>query len=114
MFYNCTSLKSAPNLPATTLAEDCYKNMFTGCTNLTSVTMLAPSDQISEGHFADWLESAGIDAASRTLILKDAAAYNALSANNLANKYDYLTFNWRKDTPGNTVTVKDASNNPIE
>ena len=106
LFSGCTVLTSAPDLPATTLAEDCYKNMFTGCTNLTSVTMLAPSDQISEGHFADWLESAGIDAASRTLILKDAAAYNAL-----VNK-NYLPNNWKKRAAG--TTVLNASNNPIE
>ena len=106
LFSGCPVLTSAPDLPATTLAADCYKNMFTGCTNLTSVTMLAPSDQISEGHFADWLESAGIDAASRTLILKDAAAYNAL-----VNK-NYLPNNWKKRAAG--TTVLNASNNPIE
>ena len=106
MFRDCTSLTSAPKLPATTLAAYCYERMFAGCTNLTSVTMLAPSDQISEGHFADWLESAGIDAASRTLILKDAAAYNAL-----VNK-NYLPNNWKKRAAG--TTVLNASNNPIE
>ena len=36
MFSGCTSLTSAPKLPATTLAIGCYSNMFSGCTSLTS------------------------------------------------------------------------------
>ena len=35
MFYGCINLKSAPELPATTLAENCYSSMFRECTNLT-------------------------------------------------------------------------------
>ena len=30
LFYNCTSLTTAPELPATTLAESCYYNIFGG------------------------------------------------------------------------------------
>ena len=81
MFYNCTSLKSAPNLPATTLAPYCYYDMFNSCKNLTSVTMLAPSDQISstEKCCYGWLTDAGTkEGISRTLKVKDEAAYNAL------------------------------------
>ena len=40
MFYKCTNLTSAPVLPATTLAQECYSNMFTECTNLTSAPEL--------------------------------------------------------------------------
>ena len=28
LFYSCTSLTTAPELPATTLADFCYSNMF--------------------------------------------------------------------------------------
>ena len=41
MFYGCTALTAAPALPATTLASSCYSYMFRGCTNLSSVTCLA-------------------------------------------------------------------------
>ena len=34
MFRNCSSLIAAPALPATTLVEGCYYNMFYGCTSL--------------------------------------------------------------------------------
>ena len=40
LFYNCEALTSAPELPATTLAEFCYHSMFDGCTSLTSAPEL--------------------------------------------------------------------------
>ena len=40
MFYKCTNLTSAPVLPATILAQECYSNMFADCTNLTSAPEL--------------------------------------------------------------------------
>ena len=40
MFYGCTSLTTAPSLPATTLAENCYSYMFYGCTSLTTAPSL--------------------------------------------------------------------------
>ena len=40
MFYACTSLTTAPALPATTLAYGCYRSMFYGCTSLTTAPSL--------------------------------------------------------------------------
>ena len=40
MFGDCTSLTSAPELKATTLADYCYYFMFYGCTSLTSTPEL--------------------------------------------------------------------------
>ena len=40
MFYGCTSLTTAPALPATTLANYCYQYMFQNCTGLTSAPAL--------------------------------------------------------------------------
>lgn len=40
LFRGCTVLTSAPDLPATTLAESCYYEMFEGCTNLNTVPEL--------------------------------------------------------------------------
>ena len=37
MFYCCTSLKSAPELPATTMVVRCYDYMFYGCTSLNYI-----------------------------------------------------------------------------
>ena len=82
LFRNCAVLTSAPELPATQLASYCYNLMFKNCTNLTSVTMLAPSDQILK--YTDccksWLYEAGTDetVSSSTLKVQDKAAYDAL------------------------------------
>ena len=80
MFYNCTNLTSAPELPATTLANSCYSYMFEQCTNLSSVKMLASKDQITskDACCEDWLKDAGTGAKSRTLKVKDQAAYETL------------------------------------
>ena len=40
MFYYCRYLKNAPELPATTLADQCYQNMFYACVSLTSAPKL--------------------------------------------------------------------------
>ena len=40
MFYRCTSLITAPTLPATTLATGCYVYMFRECTSLTYIKAL--------------------------------------------------------------------------
>ena len=79
MFQGCSSLQKAPDLSATDLRYNCYTNMFCNCTNLTSVTMLAPSDQISGDYFTDWLKNAGTkEGITRTLKVKDPSAYNKL------------------------------------
>lgn len=40
MFSRCTSLTTAPELPATTLTNYCYGSMFYGCTSLTTAPEL--------------------------------------------------------------------------
>ena len=61
LFLNNTNLKDASGLllPAMTLANDCYSNMFHGCNNLASVTCLATSgiNQYSSTDY--WLQNAG-------------------------------------------------------
>ena len=94
LFNECKVLTSAPELPATALADDCYSSMFADCTKLSTVTMLAPSDQIGSwtNDFVYWLENAGTDGSvtSRTLIVTDEAAYTALK-----NNTDYLPAKWQ-------------------
>ena len=84
MFKDCTSLATAPDLLVTKLEPGCYKEMFNGCKNLKSVKMLAPSHNKMSDYFTDWLTDAGTSATtSRTLIVKDQTAYDALKTNNL-------------------------------
>lgn len=111
MFSGCTNLKTAPKLPAKISRVECYANMFSGCTNLksaelsieflyrsccdamfnnctnlSSVTMLAPSKEITlsgSSCLYYWLNNAGTDQSvqNRTLKVQDKAAYEALKAN---------------------------------
>ena len=107
MFHNCTSLTSAPKLSAIELAVGCYCRMFWGCENLSSVTMLAPSDKIknTSSSFNDWLDKAGTKATTRTLKVTDEAAYTALKS-----KTDYLPTEWQI---GSNCTVLDKDGNAI-
>ena len=135
MFSGCTNLKTAPELPAKISQRECYARMFSGCTNLksaelsiefldrdccsqmfnnctnlSSVTMLAPSEEITlSGSYLDyWLYNAGTDQSvqNRTLKVQDKAAYEALKAN-----ARYLPTNWQigsnckvLDKDGNVIT----------
>ena len=137
MFSGCTNLKTAPKLPAKASRWLCYAGMFSGCTNLksaelsiefldrgccsqmfynctnlSSVTMLAPSKEItlsgSYGSYLDnWLNNAGTDQSvkNRTLKVQDKAAYEALKAN-----AKFLPTNWQigkctvLDKDGNAIT----------
>ena len=48
LFNNCSVLTSAPELPATSLAYNCYHCMFLGCTNLKSAPKL-PAPRLTTG-----------------------------------------------------------------
>ena len=99
MFDMCENLVNAPALPAETLAGSCYQGMFKGCTNLSSVTMMASSDQIKNTFncCGNWLDGAGTGVTSRTLKVKNEEAYKAL-----VNK-SYLPGEWQKGVAGTTV-----------
>ena len=47
MFYWCSLLTTAPELPATTLARNCYDSMFRGCTSLKTAPAL-PATTLAE------------------------------------------------------------------
>ena len=55
MFFSCKKLTSAPVLPATTLAEGCYKTMFYFCEKLSNVTCLA-TDISADKCVENWLK----------------------------------------------------------
>ena len=110
MFSGCTNLKSA-ELSIEFLKRGCCSSMFNDCTNLSSVTMLAPSKEITSSglsYYLDyWLNNAGTDPSvkNRTLKVQDKAAYEALKAN-----ASYLPTNWQigkctvLDKDGNVIT----------
>lgn len=54
MFQDCTSLLTAPELPATTLSQYCYRYMFQGCTSLKAIRCRAKVKSINSTEL--WLE----------------------------------------------------------
>ena len=56
MFKNCTSLTSAPELPATTLQFGCYESMFRSCTSLTTAPEL-PATTLGTGCYREMFAS---------------------------------------------------------
>ena len=51
MFYDCSSLVSAPSLPAKSLQNFCYANMFTRCSSLVSAPSL-PATSLRSGCYS--------------------------------------------------------------
>ena len=52
LFQGCTSLTTAPALPATTLANYCYSQMFSGCTSLTATPLLPATSLPTQCYYA--------------------------------------------------------------
>ena len=100
MFQGCSELTAAPVLPAEILAEKCYEYMFIGCTALSSVTMKA-KDVSASGCLEGWLQDAGTSAASRTLTVASDAVYTAMVSKG------YVPDLWKKadkvDVNGNGI-----------
>ena len=55
LFYNCTSLVTAPDLHAPTLVAGCYHHLFYGCTSLNKVTCYATSGINENDSTTNWL-----------------------------------------------------------
>ena len=77
MFYYCTALTQAPVLPATILELKCYSYMFYNCYALSSVTMLA-IDINTEMCLEYWLNGAGRSVSNRTLTLANQEVYDEM------------------------------------
>ena len=58
MFRGCTNLTVAPHLPATTLAENCYWAMFAGCESLCEVTV---EGNITSNEAGGWLDNSNVE-----------------------------------------------------
>ncbi len=59
MFNGCTSLTEAPKLPATTLASSCYSSMFRNCTSLTTAPEL-PATTLKSWCYEDMFKGTNV------------------------------------------------------
>lgn len=55
LFNGCSVLTSAPELPATTLADYCYQRMFEGCTSLKTAPIL-PAENLARKCYSDMFD----------------------------------------------------------
>ena len=94
MFYGCSALTQAPELKVTTLADCCYGEMFSGCSNLSSVTMLATNIE-ADMCLTDWLTNAGtnVEWPGPTLTLDNEDVRNEMC--NMPAEFNYLPDNWK-------------------
>ena len=67
MFSGCKGIEKAPELPAPTLVKDCYNGMFAKCSKLSAVKCLA-MDASAEGCVKDWLTDAGKEAETTPVV----------------------------------------------
>ena len=74
--------------------------MFNGCSNLSSVTMLA-TDVSGIFCLYNWLSGAGTSATSRTLNLKKQSVYNTIISK--PDTWYYLPDNWKQGADGTTI-----------
>lgn len=105
MFYNCKNLVTGPKISATKMSKLSCQWMLVNCPKLSSVTLLTPSDQMNaESALGRWLENSGTSATTRTLVVKDKAAYDALKSKS------YLPSQWQI---GSSCTVLNENGSPI-
>lgn len=52
MFGSCSYLLNAPKLPATTLSDNCYNSMFNGCSKLTTTVPELPATTLKSNCYA--------------------------------------------------------------
>lgn len=108
MFLGCKELVKGPKISAATISQySCY-GMFSSCAKLSSVALLMPNDEIEKNvpyGLQNWLgDNTGTSATTRTLVVKDKAAYDALKSKS------YLPSQWQI---GSSCTVLDESGSPI-
>ena len=59
MFAYCTSLTSAPALPATALADGCYSYMFYGCAGLATQDINLPATTLAGDCYNGMFDNCG-------------------------------------------------------
>lgn len=108
MFLGCKELVKGPKISAATISQySCY-GMFSSCAKLSSVALLMPNDEIEKNvpyGLQNWLgDNTGTSATTRTLVVKDKAAYDALKLKS------YLPSQWQISS---SCTVQDEEGNDI-
>ena len=87
MFSNCTSLTTAPELPALTLVSSCYYLMFNGCSSLSYIKALFTTTP-SSSYTSNWVYGV---APSGTFIKSSEATWNVNGVHGVPNGWTVQT-----------------------
>jgi len=87
MFYDCTSLTTAPVLPATTLISDCYRYMFYGCRSLNYIKAMFTTTP-STAYTQNWVNSV---ASMGTFVKNTAATWNVTGVDGIPTGWTVQT-----------------------
>ena len=87
MFQGCTSLTTTPELPATTLETGCYVNMFYGCTSLNYVKAMFTTTP-SSTYTSKWLSGV---ASTGTFVKNASATWNVTGVDGIPNGWTVET-----------------------
>jgi hypothetical protein len=87
MFYGCTSLTTAPVLPATTLASSCYNGMFRGCTSLNYIKAMFTTEP-STNYTENWVNGVS---ATGTFVKNSTASWTTTGVNGIPTGWTVQT-----------------------
>ena len=119
MFRDCSSLTQAPSLPATTLTDSCYEQMFSGCFSLTQAPELPATiltDSCYSSMFSDCYSLTEAPELPAT-VLKNRCYYSMFSNSNKLNWIKAMfttrpsstyTGSWVNGVSANGVFVKNT------
>jgi hypothetical protein len=79
MFYGCTSLTTAPALPATTLSNYCYQSMFRKCSRLNYIKAMFTTTP-SSSYTSSWVDGVS---ATGTFVKNSAAQWTGTGVNSV-------------------------------
>ena len=108
MFLDCTSLTTAPELPATSLGENCYNTMFKGCTSLTTAPEL-PATEVMYACYRSMFEGCTRLKISATQTGEYTTAWRIPSTGEIVSEQLYWNTNMLTNT-GGTFTADPSIN----
>ena len=87
MFRSCTSLTTAPELPAITLVNDCYMYMFQGCSQLNHIKAMFTTKP-GTAYTSSWVSGV---AANGTFVKNSSATWNVSGVHGIPNGWTVET-----------------------
>ena len=121
MFKGCTSLLAATELPATTLSTACYREMYAGCTALTTAQEILPATTLASYCYysmfngcsnlatAPVLPAVTLESNCYYTMFSNCSAMNYVKAMFTTTPSNSYTYNWLNNVAANGTFVKNSA-----